>query len=347
MKNTQKKYVGFVDHADAGEVSGWAMAIDTVEPVTVRIMTEAKEFLIKAEKYREKIKIKGIHNTGECGFHLIYDADRFGGVVSVGIMGDHKELQKSRKKQIFFMHIAKAAGTSVNSYFRNHLGDNKCIFHIESHKAWNEKKLKNFDSYDFLSGHISLNEFRKNFNSDNFNLITFVRNPIDHLISHLVWVRHLSEPENFQRLQNHPDYVKKISKKLNGIHFSNHDQLRKFIENMNDFERMLFDNRQTRYFSKVMKEKAVDRQDCEYAIKSFKKFDLIGITEQYESSMALVAKYFGWIFKSEDIKKENVSKHDYGIDRESEAFYETVFPLIQYDIDLYINAVKLFNKNLV
>ena len=51
--------------------------------------------------------------------------------------------------QIFFMHIGKTAGSSVNALLAAHFGD-RFIDHIEAKPHW----LEQIDRFDCLAGHM-------------------------------------------------------------------------------------------------------------------------------------------------------------------------------------------------
>lgn len=100
--------------------------------------------------------------------------------------------------KIFFMHIAKTAGSYINHLFENSLGPDKVIVH-------GEVKIRNRENFcrlvesgvEFFSGHIYYRlwlEFAKD-TPDQFKMITVLRDPIEHLASHILWLDHYNLPE--------------------------------------------------------------------------------------------------------------------------------------------------------
>ncbi|RKZ05786.1 hypothetical protein DRQ25_15365, partial [Candidatus Fermentibacteria bacterium] len=58
-------------------------------------------------------------------------------------------------RKLLFMHIAKAAGSTVNAYFAKHYSEDQYAIHIESNKKW-QSNPDELNALRFLSGHISL-----------------------------------------------------------------------------------------------------------------------------------------------------------------------------------------------
>ena len=85
------------------------------------------------------------------------------------------------KKQIYFMHVPKVAGTSVNSVFSNYFGEDEVVLHCENKKC-------DLQSYSFVSGHVAWPTFRAIIDGADAYKFTIMRDPIDHLLSHLRWV---------------------------------------------------------------------------------------------------------------------------------------------------------------
>ncbi|MFM6402345.1 MAG: hypothetical protein ACKPFF_37175, partial [Planktothrix sp.] len=95
----------------------------------------------------------------------------------------------SPTKKTFFIHIPKTAGSSFNKFLHTYLhGDSHCESYRDSSQPWTFNNLDFLKSFDFISGHLNIQYFNKNFERDNYLLVTLLRNPVDQLISHVNWL---------------------------------------------------------------------------------------------------------------------------------------------------------------
>ena len=83
-------------------------------------------------------------------------------------------------KKVTFVHIAKTGGTTINKVFEQEFGMQKSLKHC--HHQWDGLNPKD---YNFLSGHLKYSVMREKL-GDNWNYIAFVRDPFEHLFSHLL-----------------------------------------------------------------------------------------------------------------------------------------------------------------
>ncbi|NJN74653.1 MAG: hypothetical protein HC799_18610 [Limnothrix sp. RL_2_0] len=134
------------------------------------------------------------------------------------------------------MHIPKTAGTSLNNFLASHFTRDEYVLHMESNNEWRDQKLAILRKKKFISGHIRFPDIlKKNLHEERLKIIT-LRNPIDHLASHISWVRHLSLPGNEKRLHQHTHEIQDISTKLSVLDFSNYKQVSGFFNNMSAAE---------------------------------------------------------------------------------------------------------------
>lgn len=336
-------YIGFVDNHWGPLIRGWAFnKAEPKQPVYVRICGENIDTLVKADQYRADIKDKALHPTGLCGFTLklpsIQPAPVTVSVIKeMTVLGSSSPLFKGRK--LFFMHIAKTAGSSVNKQISAHYQEDQYLFHIEGEQDWQPLKNKLF-----ISGHITLPRFEKVFEKRDYVLFTFLRNPLDQLVSHLYWVRHLCEPGIEQFKATHPAAVQRLSEKLSLIDFTDKAQLKNLVDNLTNIEAPLFDNCQCRYFHPIPANQRYSNESACMALKNLDKFEIIGITEQYQKTMGYLADVMGWDQTLQTEIRANVNRFDYGIDKDDEEVKQILNPLIQYDQLLYKAGQKKFNQ---
>ena len=197
-------------------------------------------------------------------------------------------------QKIFYLHIAKTAGTSINHYIASHFPPSDSTVHIENDPMWPTDNKTHYQSKKFISGHISLVRFLQTYPSKQYYKFATFRKPIDHIISNLSWVRHLSDVGNEKFLHGHPSWAQEVSHRLSKIDFADIDQLSHFIANLSTFEKALFDNGQSRYLLAIPGSQLVNEQTNKMALKNMMRLDLIGITELYNETLAMLAHDLGW-----------------------------------------------------
>ncbi|MEE4208433.1 MAG: hypothetical protein V2I43_04100 [Parvularcula sp.] len=158
------------------------------------------------------------------------------------------------KKRLLFMHIAKTAGSTVNAYFRQVLGNDRVVDHAEIHgpnmQAFVDSET--FARARLISGHITGPELltlmeQAGQRRRDFVFFTVVREPTDHLISHLRWVRgslDRNEP-------NLPEAIARLAEDLSAIDLAEVDEVEAVLERHRPVSLTLFDNCQTRYFGQL------------------------------------------------------------------------------------------------
>lgn len=247
--------------------------------------------------------------------------------------------------KLFYLHIPKTAGTTLNKFLEELYGEENCEFHIESHKD-----LLNFnDSYSLqnkkiLSGHITLpraNKLITNFSQ--YKIFTLFRDPYEHISSHLRYVRRLGDPSESSRLKMHTAQIQKIVAKILSVDLSNASDIIKFITWMEEEKISLFNNTQMQYlvqnrfdFSKKMFIKAQD---------ALSKIDIVGISERTDEFKFMIANKLN---KNFNLKPEILNKNtiQYGLDFNKISIRNAIEPLIKYDAILYQIARKRFIKDM-
>jgi len=240
-------------------------------------------------------------------------------------------------KKIFYLHVGKTAGTSMNKYIASHFGSDESAVHIETDAKWWTDNKSYYAAKKFLSGHVSFVRFLLSYPSADYYKFATFRKPIDHVISHLAWVRHLSEPGNEAFLQGHPVWVQEISHKLSRINFADMGQLAHFVENLDDMECALFDNSQTRYLLAIPGSQKVNTEKRTEALLTLQQLDFVAITELYNESMAVLANDLGWDVPLRG-ERLNKSTTKYGLDGSQPEIQQALQPLIWSDIFVYKQA---------
>jgi hypothetical protein len=242
-------------------------------------------------------------------------------------------LAEEGQPKLLFMHIAKAAGSTVNSYFASHFARGNFLVHIESDRRWRADPAS-LQKFHFLSGHVGFQALRRRMDLGQFRVVTVVREPYQQLISHLAWIRRLSDPSEEARLLRHPEYVQAFSKKLAGHDLSKAREIDSLINSLSDPERQLVDNCQVRYFAQVEAGCEVGDADLQLARFATEHFDHIGLAEDLGSFFAKIAEDMGWP-PPEAVASENVTRDFYGLEHAGIRIRRALKPLVRYDIQLY------------
>ncbi len=152
---------------------------------------------------------------------------------------------------VFFMHIAKTAGSYVNVVLRNALGANAIATHIET-RIGGASELEEALGHGtkVFSGHVmnGLWDDIAGPTGVKFRKFTLLRDPIEHLASHLLWLDHYNRPEKRREYNQLDESHRKISDRIAAIDLTDVGQLDAFLTGLSGQEVRLFDNCQARYF---------------------------------------------------------------------------------------------------
>ncbi len=152
---------------------------------------------------------------------------------------------------VFFMHIAKTAGSYINQRFLDALGADSVATHIEQ-SIGNTSDLKAAlqSGKRFFSGHVMLGLWDDigGASTSDFSMITVLRDPIDHLASHIQWLDHYNNPGQRARYAALDEAHRRIVDRIGAIDLSDIGQLDAFLTGLTGTAARLFDNCQSRYF---------------------------------------------------------------------------------------------------
>lgn len=246
-----------------------------------------------------------------------------------------------------FVHIAKAAGSSVNRFFQQQLGDEACLVHQESNPVWKKPDIPPdmLDGVRFVSGHVPYHVFTQWLEKHDLHTITVLRNPYSHVVSHLAWIRHLMDPGQEVRLAAHPGFIQGLARKLASIDLEEPEEISILISNLNEHEWRLLDNPQVRYLtSRSHGGSGMQERNVTLALETLSKIDTFGFIEDPQNLFDLLAEAVGVNARVVDVPHENSLSHRYGLSSENEPQMQALMPLIQHDIDLYQKAKVLYEN---
>ena len=348
-RKQQDDVLGVLDTATTEELVGWAAFRGTSHSVSVRVMVDGEEAgVTDCRLYRSGVIKRGLHATGYCGFRFQMPVGLSPGQqVRVFESATGTELRGSPtvlegpggdaegghcQKKLFFMHIAKAAGSSLNRFIQSQYPRRRSRTHIETSDFRSDSTFS--ARYDYLSGHVRLHEARRRMNIDDFLWITLLRDPYSHLASHLAWVRYIGEEPESDFFLNHPLTIRQLAQELAAVDFADTAALVALIGGDNPVTLNLFDNCQTRYLLPGHRVERLTIDDARLALDMLKRFDLVGLVEQYDDFVSRLCSLMDWKLPP-GTERVNVQPKRYGLDVNNPAVRQALHPFVQCDLVLY------------
>ena len=229
--------------------------------------------------------------------------------------------------RIFFTHIPKTAGSSVKHtlIYPNYKEEEiYCYQGLKRIILCNKKKVK------IVIGHFPFGLHRLFF--DSFAYTTFLRDPLERVISHYYWVKETKYPT-----YEHPDWKLHSENSLEEFF-----DKRKFDKFSLDYFRLI-DNLQTRYIAGI--ENRWRSKDSEYMLETaklnlVKYYKIFGIQEEFEKSINLLKTNLGLSFQSR-VTRQKLTNKKPDISKKT---MENIKKNNQLDLYLYDYALKIFQK---
>lgn len=237
--------------------------------------------------------------------------------------------------KIFYLHVPKTAGSSINKFFSNNL--DSYHFHIEGVKGLN----KNFcDSYEFISGHLPYTRMDKILPLEDWTKIVSFREPLSYVISHLSWVRKLADPGEETRFHAHPEPFQRIAKKMTEYDFSNPSELRELVSWLESEDLLFLHNTQMYFMIGDSNRSSYSDFQVNNAMDNLESMDFVGVQEELGLFLNILSKEFGW--PANQAVSENVNSNKYGLDINDEEVCKALLPLCDKDFLVYERAKKIF-----
>ena len=247
------------------------------------------------------------------------------------------------KNKIFYLHIPKTAGSSMNKFLTSQFKEGQTLTHIESKIDFqNNDDVLKADNYELLSGHIQLPQAQHKLKVfETRQIITTFRIPFEHVVSHIAWVRKLGDNGEEKRLQQHNATVQKIVAKLLQTDLSNAEDVLSFIDWLEMEKIYLFHDTQTRYLCGGPAKELLP-QHINSAISNLQKIDFVGVTERLGEFMALLCFQNDWKINTSEEIVENKNSNNYGLDIQNPKIREALQKLVKWDNLIYKLARERF-----
>lgn len=220
------------------------------------------------------------------------------------VLVDHKDGKSylpfrplGRKPAIFFVHIPKTAGSSVNAALFEEYGRANYVDHIEHHLPRLMRGEAPVVECDFVAGHVAYCNWWRLPGGTAYDPVTVLRDPWRRLVSHINWVDSYTQRPNKPHEYEQLDKVLPVAKILQDTDFSDRASLTDMRERINAIEdQNPFENYQARMLIPALKfvmTTKITARDVQTAIKALDKFAYFGFSEDMETTMAHLSKLIG------------------------------------------------------
>lgn len=188
---------------------------------------------------------------------------------------------------IFYLHMPKTGGHAVNKFLETAFGkENFYEFVSDPLEIKSDQNL-------VFSGHLRFGDVLPR--SKHLFNVTFVRNPIDQIASHLQWLDHYNETQFKVERENFPPSIIRVLDCVREVDFDNGDDLDRFISDIEIEGPVRLRNMQTELigFSTGSLRKVDDQTQYELALAYSRSFDFIGITDCMQEDINRLALKLG------------------------------------------------------
>jgi len=342
--------IGRLGHAGQNQIRGWAVDLGSPGSVEVYIYLNGKFLKKVIADQKRQYQVNNQRATGPVGFSLNLkklspEKFRLLNQVTVKINNEveanncplyfiHRDHNLSKTdKKIYFLHIPKTAGTSLNDLIAGLFPQELVTTHIESNNELfqNRSLLK---VMMFLSGHIPFRNIKKRINLEEYFKLTVLRDPFQQLISHLNCVQSLSENTSSKFFKNHAPEIKELSLDLRKRNLEDPGNLRKLIETLGPTGTKLFDNCQTRHLMEEFTENRLTEAHLETGLENLQLFDQVGTLENITPFLGSLRSSLG-IDEDLSLPQLNVNPSSKKIAAHQEEIRNILNPLIRFDQYLY------------
>ncbi|MCY1643257.1 hypothetical protein [Methylorubrum sp. SL192] len=96
----------------------------------------------------------------------------------------------NKETRLYYVHVPKTGGTTINVLFRNIFGELRSLTHAESMliaPATREVNAEVCREYNFVSAHLPRDFYNVHFKPFGYKAIVTLREPVEHFVSFVLW----------------------------------------------------------------------------------------------------------------------------------------------------------------
>lgn len=214
---------------------------------------------------------------------------------------DLTEFPAMQGPPVFFMHIAKTAGSYLNAVLTEALGETQIATHVEHRLGGAADLAELLDrGCRVISGHVmhGLWEDIAAGAPQRFRKVTIVREPIAHLASHLLWLDHYNLPEHRDDYRLLDEAHQRVVDRIGAVDLTDIGHLDHYLTHLNPTEVRLFDNCQSRYFLAAGRRdpvltRALSLTDARALGRALDRFDLILSQDRMAEGLSALSEMIG------------------------------------------------------
>jgi hypothetical protein len=244
-------------------------------------------------------------------------------------------------RTLFMIHIPKTAGETINHLLTETLGKERVRTHVESTLGFLTQLHSIPPEVRYISGHHRLPDVLAHIFRPKWYLFLTLRNPVEHLVSHLKWMKSLGAPDAKAIRSEHDSIVQEMASRLWEINLNDIAVVHRFINEEFEDAKQYFDNSQVRYLISY-RNVLVDQEDATEAVSALCNLDYVGFTETLSDTCAAIAHALGMNANFRSIPHRNRSPLDEIVNLSDSAIRDFYREAVRLDAFLYTAARNRF-----